>query len=433
MLDDEILGAAFHETGDSFAVPVRGAADILQRIEGGDDRGAGRGQALADPPDSSDAAGPADPADAADAAGRGDAAPTIRSWKGVVRSHRVLSVAASVLLLLALAGGAVLWGNSTPANRTANRTAAHTAAGTPAGTNAATNPPVRAPSKAAHAGSPTFSPASPATGAVSGNSAAAAPPASSTSGTSGATSGKPSTTTPALPAGEVGQSARIEQTGSLDLTVAKGSLSATMGKLSSLAAEYDGFVANLQTQSGGTGGGPPSGTITLQIPVASFSAALAGAQSLGKASQLSTKATDVTGQYVDLQDQITALEASRQQYLTIMTRASSIGDVLAVQAQLDSLQSQIQQLQGQLQVLSSETAYSTLTVTAREAGPVHHPPVPVRSSSLAKAWHDSVHGFIVGMEGLVRIAGPVLFVLLCVGALVIGGRLSWRRLQRHNL
>ena len=85
MLDDEILGAAFHETGDSFAVPVRGAADILQRIEGGDDRGAGRGQALADPPDSSDAAGPADPADAADAAGRGDAAPTIRSWKGVVR------------------------------------------------------------------------------------------------------------------------------------------------------------------------------------------------------------------------------------------------------------------------------------------------------------------------------------------------------------
>ena len=71
---------------------------------------------------------------------------------------------------------------------------------------------------------------------VSGNSAAAAPPASSTPAP-GATSGKPSTTTPALPAGEVGQSARIEQTGSLDLTVAKGALSATMAKLSSLAAD----------------------------------------------------------------------------------------------------------------------------------------------------------------------------------------------------
>ncbi len=355
----------------------------------------------------------------------GEAASTIRSWKGAVRSHRLLSVAASVILLLALAGGAVVWGNSTPAPRTA--------AGTAAGTKAATNPPVRAPSKEAHAGSPTFSLPSSATRGVSGNSAAAAPSASSTPAQGTGSTGSTGSTTPALPPGEVGQSARIEQTGSLDLTVAKGSLSETMGKLSSLAAEYGGFVANLQTQSGGTGGGPPSGTITLQIPVASFSAALADAQSLGKASQLSTKATDVTGQYVDLQDQITSLEASRQQYLTIMTRASSIGDVLAVQAQLNSLQSQIQQLQGQLQVLSSETAYSTLTVTVSEAGPVHHPPVPVRSSSLAKAWHDSVHGFIVGMEGLVRIAGPVLFVLLCLGVLVIGGRLTWRRLQRHNL
>jgi hypothetical protein len=167
--------------------------------------------------------------------------------------------------------------------------------------------------------------------------------------------------------------------------------------------------------------------------VASFSAALADAQALGKTSQLSTRATDVTGQYVDLQDQITALEASRQQYLTIMTRASTIGDILAVQAQLDSLQSQIQQLQGQLQLLTSETAYSTLAVTATEPGPRQHHPVPAHSSSLAKAWHDSVHGFIVGIEGLVRIAGPILFVLLCLGALVVGGRLSWRRLQRRNL
>ena len=70
-----------------------------------------------------------------------------------------------------------------------------------------------------------------------------------------------------------------------------------------------------------------------------------GGQLLGRAqrgavarqvSELTTKATDVTAQYVDLQSQITALEASRQQYLTIMTKASSIGDVLAVQAQLDT-------------------------------------------------------------------------------------------------
>jgi hypothetical protein len=232
--------------------------------------------------------------------------------------------------------------------------------------------------------------------------------------------------------GEVGQSAKIEQTGSLELTVAKGALSTTMTKLTSLATAYGGFVANSQTQSSTSGGAVPSGTVTVQIPVASFSNVLKAAQSLGKASQLTTKATDVTGQYVDLQSQITALQASRQQYLTIMTKASSIGDVLAVQAQLDSLQTQIQQLQGQLAVIASETSYSTLTVTVGEASPSLHPVAPARTG-VAKAWHDSVHGFVEGIEGLIRIAGPVLFVLLCLAVLGLGSRIFWRRLQRHNL
>ena len=39
MLDDEVLGTLLHETGDSFAVPVTGAADILERSCGADDPG----------------------------------------------------------------------------------------------------------------------------------------------------------------------------------------------------------------------------------------------------------------------------------------------------------------------------------------------------------------------------------------------------------
>ncbi len=99
--------------------------------------------------------------------------------------------------------------------------------------------------------------------------------------------------------------------------------------------------------------------MTLQVPVNNFSAALKQAQRIGRTTSLTTKATDVTGQYVDLQSRIAALNASRQQYLTIMTKATTVGDVLAVQDQLDTIQTQIEQLQGQLQVLTSETSYST--------------------------------------------------------------------------
>ena len=80
------------------------------------------------------------------------------------------------------------------------------------------------------------------------------------------------------------------------------------------------------------------------------------AQALGQTSNLTTKATDVTGQYVDLQARLDALEATRQQYLSILAKATSIGDILSVQEELDSVQTQIEQLQGQLQLLSSQTA-----------------------------------------------------------------------------
>ena len=82
--------------------------------------------------------------------------------------------------------------------------------------------------------------------------------------------------------------------------------------------------------------------------------------------------------------------------------------------------------------IDNQTAYSTLIVALSEPGPHHPAPVPA-ASGVTKAWHDSLHGFAVGVDGIIRLGGPFLFALLCLAALVFGGRLTWRRLQRHNL
>jgi hypothetical protein len=395
MTTDELFESIFHQAGDSFAVPESGSEEILRRAHGGDD---------------ADDSAQSTPEEAA----------LVRTLWGTVRSHRLLAVAASVVLVVVVAGGSVLLTRRTPAP--VSRSAASRSLPAPpthaSGTTATTTPGFSA------AGTP----------AVAPTLGAASPQASSGTVAGGAAPAQNSTTqtAPPLPSGAVGSSAKIEQTGSLDLLVNRGTLSTVMSKLAFLATSENGFVANSQTQTGASAG-TPMGSVTLQVPVDSFTVVLKEAQALGRTEQLSTKATDVTGQYVDLQARITALEASRQQYLTIMAKATTIGDVLAVQAQLDSLQSQIEQLQGQLQVLTGETAYSTLTVQVSERGTSHHVTPPHPESGIAKAWHDSVHGFVDGVEGLIRIAGPVLFVLLCLAALVIGGRVGWRRLQRRNL
>ena len=98
-----------------------------------------------------------------------------------------------------------------------------------------------------------------------------------------------------------------------------------------------------------------------------------------------------------------------------------MGDVLSVQEQLDGIQQQIEELQGQLQLLTSETSYSTLTVSISERQPAPQPS-PLPESGIVRAWHASIGGFVAGVEGVIRVAGPLLFALLLLGALAFGGR-----------
>jgi hypothetical protein len=413
VMDDEFLSTLFLQAADSFEVPAGGAAEILRQAGGDEPPGPTAAQATFD-------------------LGPDDAVARRRSIGGAIRSHRLLAAAAVVVLVGAVAGSSLWLGSRSPAPT--GSTQAVRGSAVPTTTEPVSHGTSSAGKSFSSVAAPTSAPSTSRYGLSTGSAASAAPTSASTSG--GVTSLKAAQNASSLPSGDaVGQSSEIEQTGALSLRVAKGALSSTMAQLTALAATYHGFVANSQTQSSpATPGTAPSGSITLQVPVASFATVVKGAQSLGKSLQLTTQATDVTGKYVDLQSQITALQDSLQQYLTILTKAQSIGDILAVQAQVQSLQTQIQQLQGQLAVLTNETAYSTLTVTVREPGRVagHHP-APRRPTGFDRAWHNSLHGFADGAEGVVSILGPLLFGLILLGLVLLAGRLSWRRWQRHNL
>jgi hypothetical protein len=395
VLDDEFLATLFTEAGDAFAIPASGGRAIVRAANGDD--------------------GTAEVEQLTLAVGTGSGeGPPPRTFGRAVRAHRLLAVAACLLMLVGLAAAGIALRPAAPGRSGTASVAAGPSA------PATTLPVVHG------SASPSAAPQGTTTARAPQRYGTVAPGALPNSNLSAA--GAATNATAAA-----GQATRIEQTGSLELQVGPGALSSTLAKLTALAAHSHGFVANSQSKaSAAAAGRAPSGSITLQIPESGFPAALKEAQALGKSLQLTTKATDVTGNYVDLQSRITALQASRQQYLTIMAKASSISDILAVQAQLDSLQSQIEQLQGQLALLTSETTYATLTVVVHEPAP-DHPPVSRAPAGLDRAWHDSVHGFVDGVDGLVGLAGPALFALLCAGLAVLAGRLLWRRWQRHNL
>jgi hypothetical protein len=219
--------------------------------------------------------------------------------------------------------------------------------------------------------------------------------------------------------------AKVVKTGSLTLQVSAGHVTSSVDTLATTAAGLGGYVASTAT----TNAGGATADVTLRVPSAQFEALLAHAQALGTTMSVSTSGQDVTGQFVDLNARINALEASRQRYLDILTHATTVGDILAVQQQLDGLQTQLEELQGQLNVLTDQTSYGTLTVHVQEPGsaPPHH----TTPSGLSAAWQRARRGFTRGAESVIGASGGVAVFLACVALLAVVARVGWGLARRR--
>jgi hypothetical protein len=223
------------------------------------------------------------------------------------------------------------------------------------------------------------------------------------------------------------EATRIVKTGNLELRVPKKDVPAQTDKLVVLAASEGGYVASSSTN---LGSGAPYGEVVLRIPVARFEDAIKKAQALGHTVTLTTSADDVTGKYVDLAAKRHALEQTRSTYLSILSRARTIGATLAVQQRIDDVQQQIDQLSGQIKLLGSQSSYSTLTVDVVPSGlvvPLHH---AARRHGIGKAWHDSWRRFSRGVDAMVGAIGPIVFALLLFGLIGLIGWLGNRSARR---
>jgi hypothetical protein len=223
---------------------------------------------------------------------------------------------------------------------------------------------------------------------------------------------------------------RVVKTGELDLQVGKGQVSATLNRLAALAAVEHGFIADSHTQEAGPA---PSGQVTMRVPVQRFEDAVHQARTIAgtKVLGLQTSGDDVTSKYVDLQARIRALQATRSTFLTILSKATTIGETLAVQQRVTDVQTQIEQLQGQLRVLASASSLSTLTVTVDQKQIAVATNRPHQDNGLVKAVKLSVSRFVHGIEAIVGILGPIVLVLLVVALGWLAARFGYRATRRH--
>ena len=171
-----------------------------------------------------------------------------------------------------------------------------------------------------------------------------------------------------------------------------------------------------------------SGWLQLRVPAEKFDLALRDLRSVGKVTSESISGQDVTSQFVDLNARLRTWRAQEAVLLRLMSQATTIGDTLRIQDQLQPVQFKIEQIQGQLRVLNNQTALATIRVGIREGAP----PVPPRTTplpSLARAWNLAMAGFL----GVVYSVVIGLGYLIPLSLIVAVGWLLFRRVSRARV
>jgi hypothetical protein len=230
-----------------------------------------------------------------------------------------------------------------------------------------------------------------------------------------------------------GGAARIVKTGSLDLVVGDGRVSATVDRVIAVATGAAGYVSNQKSVEFGD---RPTSTLTMRVPVASYESVVAAVRGVakdvgGKVAGAQSTGKDVTAAYADTAAQIQSLRAARSRFLRILAGARTIGETLTVQQRVDDVQGRLDRLEGQRRVLANQSALATLTVGVSEKADMVTP--ASAPSGLSKAWDDAKDGFTGGIEGLVAGSGRALLVLMVAAAALVAARLGWRLARRRLL
>jgi hypothetical protein len=192
-----------------------------------------------------------------------------------------------------------------------------------------------------------------------------------------------------------------------DISITVGDVDAAAAKVRAIAASAKGMVTaeaiSSEPDDPALGG---FSTITISVPTAELDATLDRLAEIGEVHSRNASTDDVTAQYVDTESRVKTMQASVDRVRALMTQATKLGDVVALEAELSRRQADLEATQSQLAALEDSVALS---------------PVDVQLSTdeqvLEEAEDDT--GFLAGLQaGWTAFTGSVTVLLTLVGAIL---------------
>ncbi len=218
---------------------------------------------------------------------------------------------------------------------------------------------------------------------------------------------------------------KIVRDGQIAVTIDQGTFKAKAGSVAHIAAVNGGSILSSSTEGG------DSGSFTIRVPAANFDKAMVQLTQLGSVDSSATQGQDVTAQYVDLKAHMKIYLSRRRVLFGLMNKATTIGQSLTLQNQLDQVQLKIDQITGQINYINKQVAESTIKVDLHEPGAAtSQSPDTVDNPSLGHAWDRAVQGVLNVLAATIIGLGYLIPLLIIAGIVFL---VVWLARRRRNV
>ena len=227
----------------------------------------------------------------------------------------------------------------------------------------------------------------------------------------------------AVPSADAGR--QVITTGSVSITVEKPAAAADAAVR---IVERAGGRVDGRSEQAPTENGPGSAKLTVRIPSTRLTATIDALKELGTLEDIDLSSQDVTAQAQDLDARITALRASVDRLVELMSRATTTADLITIESALSDRQGNLESLESQKRSIDDQVDLSTITLQLGTAATAPKRVPATFLSGLIAGW-DSFVGFLSGLLVVVGVLLPwiVFLALIALLSLIVVRRGIARR------
>jgi hypothetical protein len=277
---------------------------------------------------------------------------------------------------------------------------------------------VKAPSNAPASGAAVPAPARTTRGAEAASAKAGAEAATAKAGDLAPVPGPPATAP-----------GRVQQlAASIALSTSAGEVQSVSDGVARLVVRDEGYVqdSHVQVQQHGSS----EANLTLKLPSARLSAALAAIARLAPVSSESQSLQDITNTYDAARQRLDDANAERKALLRALAAATTQGEIDSLRERLSQARGAITQDKSALQAVSQRASSAEVEVTVLADG--GGATSASEGLTLHRGLHDAVRVLTVALI-VILIAAAVLLPLALLIAALTGAHRVWRRHQRERV